>query len=144
MITLSSPKQRQKLGFFRKLLNLSEETYQDLLSQFGVDSSKKLTAQQIEEIIVQLKKNAIEQGLYKPKASFLKYKYNNLLGRQNMATPAQLRKIDIMWKNVSRQNNDKDRDKALQVMIKKITGKDSIKFLTPLDVRKIIKTFENM
>lgn len=61
-----------------------------------------------------------------------------------MATPAQLRKIDIMWRNVSRQKNDIDRQNALQVMIKKITGKDNIRFLTPVDVRKVIKTFENM
>ncbi|MGN0013910.1 MAG: phage protein GemA/Gp16 family protein, partial [Candidatus Gastranaerophilaceae bacterium] len=101
MITLSSPKQRQKLGYFRKLLNISEETYQDLLAEFGVESSKNLTTQEIEALTAQLRKNAAEQGLYKPKPSFIKYKYNNLIGRQGMASPAQLRKIEVMWKNVS-------------------------------------------
>ncbi|MGN0013882.1 MAG: regulatory protein GemA [Candidatus Gastranaerophilaceae bacterium] len=141
---LSSPKQRQRLGYFRKLLNLSEDLYRELLEQFGVETSKNLTSHQIEELTTRLAKNAQEQGLYKPKPSFLKYKYNNLAKREGMATPAQLRKIDIMWKNISRQKNEKDRESALQVMIKKITGKDHIKFLTPLDVRKVIKTFENM
>lgn len=144
MITLSSPKQRQRLGFFRKLLNLSEELYKELLEQFGVETSKDLTSQQIEELTSRLCKNAEVQGLYRPKPSFLKYKYNNLSNREGMASPAQLRKIDIMWKNVSRQKNEKDRQSALQVMIKKITGKDHIKFLTPVDVKKVIKTFENM
>lgn len=141
---LSSPKQRQRLGYFRKLLNLSEDLYRELLEQFGVTTSKDLTSQQIEELTSRLSKNAQEQGLYKPKPSFLKYKYNNLAKREGMASPAQLRKIDIMWKNVSRQSNDKDRESALQVMIKKITCKDHIKFLTSRDVRKVIKTFENM
>lgn len=144
MITLSAPKQRQRLGYFRKLLNLSEDLYRELLEQFGVTSSKDLTAQQIEELTSRLRKKAMAEGLYKPKPSFLKYKYNNLAERKGMATPAQLRKIDIMWCNVSRKKNNADRQNALQVMIKKITGKDNIRFLTPLDVRKIIKTFENM
>ncbi len=141
---LSSAKQRQKLGFFRKLLNLSEDLYQELLSQFGVSTSKDLSSQQIEELTSRLRKNAQAQGVYKPKPSFIKYKYNNLAEREGMATPAQLRKIDIMWRNVSRQKNDIDRQNALQKMIKKITGKENIRFLTPVDVRKIIKTLENM
>ena len=141
---LSSAKQRQKLGFFRKLLNLSEDLYQELLSQFGVSTSKDLSSQQIEELTSRLRKNAQAQGVYKPKPSFIKYKYNNLAEREGMATPAQLRKIDIMWRNVSRQKNDIYRQNALQKMIKKITGKENIRFLTPVDVRKIIKTLENM
>lgn len=141
---LSTAKQRQKLGFFRKLLNLSEDLYRELLSQFGVNTSKDLSSQQIEELTSRLRRNAQAQGLYKPKPSFIKYKYNNLAEREGMATPAQLRKIDIMWRNVSRQKNDIDRQNALQVMIKKITGKENIRFLTPVDVRKIIKTLENM
>lgn len=144
MITLSSLKQRQRLGFFRKLLNLSEDLYRELLEQFGVETSKDLSTQQIEELTSRLRKNAEAQGLYRPKPSFIKYKYNNLANREGMASPAQLRKIDIMWKNVSRQKNEKDRQSALQLMIKKITGKDHIKFLTSRDVRKVIKTFENM
>lgn len=144
IVILSSAKQRQRLGFFRKLLNLSEELYRELLEQFGVDTSKNLTSQQIEELTARLAKNAQARGLYKPKASFVKYKYNNLADREGMATPAQLRKIDIMWRNVSRQTTDKDRAAALQVMIKKITGKDHISFLTSVDVRKLIKAFQNM
>lgn len=116
---LSTAKQRQKLGFFRKLLNLPEDLYSELLSQFGVDTSKNLTSQQIEELTSRLRRNAQAQGLYKPKPSFI----NNLSDRNGMATPAQLRKIDIMWKNVSRQQNDKDRQYALQVMIKKLREK---------------------
>ncbi|MGN0014832.1 MAG: phage protein GemA/Gp16 family protein, partial [Candidatus Gastranaerophilaceae bacterium] len=98
---LSSAKQRQRLGFFRKLLNISEELYRELLSQFGVETSKELTSQQIEELTSQLRNHAQVQGLYRAKPSFLKYKYNNLTERQGMASPAQLRKIEVMWKNVS-------------------------------------------
>lgn len=141
---LSTPKQRQRLGFFRKLLNLSEDLYRELIEQFGVKSSKELTSQQIEDLTARLCKNAQAQGLYKTKPSFMKYRFNNLSEREGMATPAQLRKIEVMWKNVSRQTNDSDRRNALLVMIKKITGKDHLNFLTHNDVRKIIKTFENM
>jgi len=43
MITFSSLKQSQRLGYFRKLLNLSEKLYKELLEQFGVETSKDLT-----------------------------------------------------------------------------------------------------
>jgi len=143
-MNLSTPKQRQQLGYMRKLLGIDEDTYREILSGYGVDSSKDLSKKQIDELINNLRDKAKETGVFKPKKSFIKYKYNNLAGRKNMASPAQLRKIEAMWHNISRQKTPTDRAKALKIMIKKITGKDSINFLTSVDVRKIIKTFENM
>lgn len=141
---MSTSQQRQKLGFFRKMLHLSEDTYYALLAEYGVKSSKDLSMEQIKELILRFRRNAEIAGLYNTKSNIYKQKYNDLAERKGMATPAQLRKIEAMWQGVSRLKNEQDRQKALQTMIKKITGKDNIRFLTAIDVRKIIKTFENM
>ena len=61
-----------------------------------------------------------------------------------MATAAQLRKIEVMWFNISRQTNDADREKALTVMLQKITGKSHLRFLTHNDVSKMIKALNAM
>ncbi len=140
----STPKQRQELGFIRKLAGIDEDTYREILSSYGVESSKDLTKAEIEELINSLRDKAKEIGTFKPKKSFIHCKYNNLAGREKMASPAQLRKIEAMWFRISRQKTDEERAKALKIMIKKITGKDGMSFLTAVDVRKIIKTFENM
>jgi len=141
---LSTAKQRQNLGYFRRLLAIEDDLYQDILSEYGVKSSKDLSMEQIKELILRFRRNAEIAGLYNTKSNIYKQKYNDLAERKGMATPAQLRKIEAMWQGVSRLKNEQDRQKALQTMIKKITGKDNIRFLTAIDVRKIIKTFENM
>lgn len=142
---LSTPKQRQDLGFIRKLLGLDEDTYYEMMfNRYGVRSSKELTKLEITEFINILRDNAKEAGLFKPKASFNKYRYHNMDCRDKMATPAQLRKIESMWFERSRAETREAKTKALRAFIKRIVGKDSMTFITMVDVRKIIKALENM
>ena len=142
----STPKQRQDLGFIRKLLGLDEDVYREMLfNRYGVNSSKELSSSEITEFTNSLRDDAKQAGLFKPKASFNKYKYNNLSNRdKKMASPAQLRKIEAMWLERSRAKTRAEKGKALLKFIFKITGKENISFLTAIDVRKIIKALENM
>lgn len=145
--TLSTPKQRQLIGYFRKLLCLDADTYHDILWTWGVDTSKDLTLQQAETLINQLKKQAIALGKYAPKKqySFQKYKYNNVAERDSkMATPLQLRKVEALWFRVSNQTNDIDRKNALNAMCERVTGKARLMFLTKTDISKLITALENM
>lgn len=144
---LSTPKQRQLIGYFRKLLCLDADTYHDILWTWGVDSSKELTLQQAETLVNQLKKQAIASGKYTPKKqyAFQKYKYNNIGERDNkMATPLQLRKVEALWLRISNQANDIDRESALNKMCERITGKERLMFLTKQDISKLITALENM
>lgn len=145
-MAFSTAKQRQKIGFFRNLLNLDYDVYLEILSDFGVTTSKNLSEDEAEKIIKQLKRNAISAGLYKPKNDyrFIKGKYEYLAGRKGMASPKQLRMIEAMWFKVSFQNNDNDRKQALYKFIQKITGKQRMEFLTSVDVRKIVLAIRNM
>lgn len=144
---MSTTKQRQEIGYMRKLIGLDEEIYREMLSDFNnASSSKDLSDTEARTLLNSLRDKAKEMGVFKPvkQFAFQKHKYSNLVDRYGMASPAQLRKIEAMWFRVSRQDNDTDRAEALRIFSKKITGKDHLKFLTSEDVRKVIKALEAM
>lgn len=144
---MSTPKQRQLIGYFRKLLCLSDDIYHDILWTWGVDSSKELTVVQAETLLNQLKQQAIGCGKYTPKAKYKtqKWKYNNYSDRDGeMASPAQLRMIEGLWFEVSYQTNDTDRETALNKLCERITGKARLVFITKNEVSKMIKAINSM
>lgn len=143
---MSTTEQRKMIGCLRAKLGLDEDIYREMLEEYGVQSSKDLTNAQAEVLLRRLKQNALAAGVWKPtkKYRFQKYKYNNETTVRGMATPAQKRKIEAMWKDVSRQKDDYGRAEALKVMIKKITGKDHMRFMTSKDVSAIISAFQAM
>ena len=144
MIYKSLSYQRQMIGYFRKLLKVNEDIYYDILATYNVASSKDLSYSQANEILLNLKHKAIEAGVYIPKTSTYKTKYDNMSGRLGMGTPKQLRKIDIMWKSVSNQTTEEKKEKSLNKFLNKITGKERLQFLTQTDISKVIKALEMM
>lgn len=146
-ISMSNPMQRKLIGYFRKLLCLSEDVYHEILWTWGVDSSKELTFSQAELLIRQLKQQAVGCGRYQPKLKYKsqKWKYNNYSERDEiMASPAQLRMIEGLWFEVSYHSNDTDREAALNKLLERITGKSRLMFLTKSDVSKVVKALKVM
>lgn len=144
---MSNAKQRQMIGYLRKLLGLSDDIYHDILWSWGVDTSKELSAEQAEVLINQFKEQAIGLGKYEPKAKYKsqRWKYNNYLAREdNMASPAQLRMIEALWFQVSNQTTDTERENALNKLSERVTGKSRLIFLTKKDVSKLIKALNVM
>lgn len=147
MTKFSTPEQRKLIGYFRKLLKMPEDVYKEILWTWHVDSSKELTVDEAETLLRQLKKNAIAIGVYegKKKYSFQKYRHSSLDGRDaKMATAAQLRMIEAMWFEVSRQSTDIARAEALHSFMKRITGKERLQFLTKVDVSKLVNAMKTM
>lgn len=144
---MSTSKQRQEIGYMRKLMSLEEEIYREMLFGFNeANSSKDLSEHEAKCLLKSLRDKAKFMGLFKPvkQYSFQKYRHSELDGRVGMASGAQLRKIEAMWYAISRQKTDLEREKSLLVMVKKITGKEHLKFITAIDTRKIIRVFEKM
>ncbi|MBQ2872342.1 regulatory protein GemA [bacterium] len=141
---MSSPKQRQTIGYLRKVLSLDEDTYREILANYCVESSTQLTYEQANELLDSLKTKAVSLGLYVKRSDKYFSKYSNMSGRFGMATPKQLRKIDVMWKQVSTQPTDEAKERALNRFILRITGKQRLNFLTQEDVSKVIKAIETM
>lgn len=140
---ISTPKQRQMIGFFRKILKFDEDTYRDILSLYGADSSKQLSYSKANDLIDYLKNKAVGLGLYEVKPNNYN-KYQPLGYRRGWATPKQLKKVEMMWKNVSFKETEEEKGKALNRFIFRITGKNRVNFLTHLDIQKLIKALEEM
>lgn len=144
---MSTTKQRQQIGYMRKLLSLDDDTYREVLAQYnGAKSSKDLSVFDANCLLNNLRDKAREIGTFKPKKSttLKQYKYNTLGWRSGMATPAQLRKIEAMWSDISFITDKKARQKALNTLVKRVTGKDSIMFITHKDVSKVIEALKAM
>ena len=143
MIFNSTPKQRQLIGYFRKLLKLNEDVYYDILSGYGVNSSKELNNLQAEDLLKRLKYQAASMGLYTEKTNYYN-KYDNMAGRFGMGTPKQLRMIEAMWKSVSNQDTNELKERALNHFVLRLVGKSHIKFLTQSEISKVIKAIQAM
>ncbi len=143
----STKRQRQKIGFLRKRLGLDEDIYRELLlERTGFKKSKDISSSQAKSFITYLENKATEMGLFLPKKEYYwqKNKYGNDDRDENAATAKQLRKIEAMWFDVSTQNDDKSREQALNKFIKRITGKDHIKFLLKTDIPQLINALKTM
>lgn len=143
---MSTTEQRKIIGCLRAKMAMDEDLYREMLADYGAESSKGLTNAQAELLIRQLKGTAISMGVWKPtkRYGFQKYKYNNENAPRGMASAAQKRKVEAMWFEVSRQKTDEDRAQALKAMVKRITGKDHMRFLTTKDISALIAAFERM
>ncbi|MDD3236837.1 MAG: regulatory protein GemA [Candidatus Gastranaerophilales bacterium] len=143
---MSTSKQRQQIGHLRKLIGLDYDTYQEMLSIYGVESSKNLTDKNARSLIQDLKGNAIRMGVYIPtkQYAFQQFKYDNLGHREGMATPKQLRMIEAMWKDVSKKETESERQSSLKVFIKRITNKEHFKFISQEDIQKLVKALKTM
>lgn len=138
---MSTASQRQRIGYMRKLLGLDDDTYYEMLSSYGAKSSKDLNFQQAREFLNRLRDNGKQTGVFKPNAqyAFQKYKHNNLNNRDPlMATPAQLRKVEAMWFQVSKQTTDEARKSALEKFCRRVVGKEKLQFLTKEDISKLV------
>ena len=136
---MSTPKQRQIIGFLRRALNLADDTYYAILEiNYSAGSSKDLTYAEAEELIGQLRINAVKSGALKASRFF------GLDRDKKMASPKQLRMIEAMWKDVSFKETEEDRKTALNRFIYRITGKQRLRFLTAVDIRKIVNALNKM
>lgn len=144
----STPEQRRLIGYLRKILCIGADVYYEMLwNTYGVESSKDLNKNQADRIIAQLKNKAIGLGKWQPRSkyAFKKTKFDNLKDRDiNSPTSKQLRMIDAMWTDVSRQTNDIKRANAFNKFLQRITGKSGIRFLVKSDIQKVVKALKNM
>ncbi len=70
--------------------------------------------------------------------------YNNLGTRPGMATPAQLRKIAVMWSKVSFAKSSPMRQAALDKFLRSKFGAANLESVSAADVEKILFTLDIM
>ena len=143
---MSSPKQRQMIGYLRRTLKMDDDTYYDMLHfHFAKESAKELDTKEANQFIDILKAQAFLNGIFIPNKQPERVKYENLSGRaRGMATPRQLRYINVLWKQVSNKETEEEKETALNRFVYRITGKSHMHFLEQADVQKVIKAIQTM
>ena len=94
---MSTTYQIKKIHTLKNVLGLDDDTYRQMLLSFDVCSSKDLTQAEAEIFIDILQNDAkyIQKNNYK--------KYDEFAGRdEKMATPSQLRKLEVVWACISK------------------------------------------
>lgn len=137
---MSTSSQLVIIHTLRKVLALSEEVYRDMLKDnFNVSSSKELSVDQAATLIRSLKAH-VDGPPGQPPTK----KWDHLTGRPGMASPAQLRLVEAMWKDVSRVKESAPRSEALRAFLEKRFHVKALLWLEASQVQKVIRALKAM
>lgn len=107
----STKEQRKQIKIRQKMMGMSESDYRAFLSGWDVGSCTEMSREQAGEAIAALDKQMLSYGICSKGVEFwasapgsLKTRYDDLLPRDAcFATPAQLRYLEKLWVQVTRQ-----------------------------------------
>jgi hypothetical protein len=136
-------KQIRVIKALQRALSMDEDTYRAMLGGFRVESCTELTQQQAADLINRLMADAVKTGRW-VKSYFragrvhtLK-KWDELGTRVGMATPAQLRLIEVVWRDVTRYTDPVKIEQALQHFCAKRFKRDDITKIEKWMVPKVM------
>jgi len=137
--------QIKKIHTLKKVLGLDDELYREMLSRFNVSSSKDLSIKDACTFIDILEVQTIGiNKWHRPKQ-----KFDELSDRADMATPAQLRKIEAMWIDFVKMTNGKEVKRniariSLRKLLRRLYHISDLRFLERDKVSKVLKTIQSM
>ena len=135
--------QIKKIHTLKSALDLPDDIYSKGLNDlFSVDTSKVLTARQAAYLINVLEMEGVMNGVWNRRE--YRDKYNELGRRPDMATPAQLRKIEASWNGLYPENDEGLRQKNLRAFLFKFFKVSDLRFLDGETANKVLYALRNM
>ncbi|MBP7527557.1 MAG: regulatory protein GemA [Syntrophorhabdaceae bacterium] len=135
--------QIRKIHTLKSALDLPDDVYRKgLEDMFCVETSKVLTARQAVYLIDVLEMEGITNGVWSRRE--YRDKYNELGRRPDMATPAQLRKIEASWNGLYPENDERLRQKNLRAFLFKFFKVSDLRFLDGETANKVLYALRNM
>jgi len=136
---MSSLAQIRQIHTLKNILGLDDDLYREMLSSFGVYSSKNLTQTEA----------ALFISILNDKVKYTKIncnkKYDDLYGRDSeMATPPQMRKIEVLWKYVTKIKDPAKQKAGLRKFIKNKFKVDDIRFMSKSKASRVIAVLEKI
>lgn len=119
---------------------MDDDLYREMLMSFDVQSSKNLTFTEAGIFIEILEEKAIALNKWVKRTK----KYENLNRDEEMATNAQLRMIEGLWRDICYFNNDKFAKKSLRKFLKSKFRVDDVMFLTRSKACKVIQAIKQL
>ena len=140
-MTVIKPWQVKRIHVLLGRVGVFDEDYRARLRKdYGVSSCKQLSSSQAGKLIKNMESIAKGMGIDVGQPR----RRREWKRRPGMATPAQLRKIEAMWADVSRQKTPGEKRKALGAFLEKRFGVSDLAFVTHEMPGKIIHTLEVM
>ena len=138
---MSTYAQIKKIHTLKNVLHLEDDLYVDMLMSFGVQSSKDLTNTEAGIFLEILEEKAVLTNKWEVRNK----KYEELKSRdEDMATPAQLRMIEAMWREVCYVDSPEFAKQSLRKFIQNKFKIADIKFLTKKKAVKVIRAISAM
>lgn len=133
---MSTFAQIKKIHTLKNVLHLEDDLYIDMLMSFGVQSSKNLTNTEAGILLDILEKKAVLTNKWEVRNK----KYDELKSRdEDMATPAQLRMIEAIWREVCYIDSPEFAKQSLRKFIQNKFKIADIKFLTKNKAVRVIR-----
>jgi len=132
--------QIKKIHTLKNILNINNDIYNEMLFDFGVESSKQLSFAAAQIFIEILEKQAIQMKCWEIKPK----KYETLSRNNQMASPAQLRMIEGIWRDICYFDNDKFAKKSLRKFLHLKFKVDDLMFLSKKKAAKVIQAMLNI
>ena len=133
MATIS---QIRKIHTLKNVLGLDDDLYREMLMSFGVCTSKELTYTESLVFIDILEDKAVARNLWEKQPK----KYEDLNRDDKMATDAQLRMIEGLWRELSYFDDDKFAKKSLRKFLSRTHKVDDVMFITKDKASKVINS----
>lgn len=128
-------------------LRIDDDTYRAALAErFGVTTCKDLSFDQAQAFIREFEERARKAATesHPEAAPTEKQRFSDLDNRPDMASGAQLRKIEAMWQEVSIITNQAARNRALRRFVHRVAGVADLRFLDREGASKVINALNAM
>lgn len=126
---MPSPQQIKKIHALKGSLKLDDDTYRAILGGYGVTTSTKLTIVKADQLIDDLTIKATAAGVWKSKST----------PNPRLGDDPQARKIRAQWWQLHKDGKvEHNTDMALCAFVKRMTGKDSLKWCSSYEKGKVI------
>lgn len=122
---MATTSQIRKIHTLKHLIGLDDDTYIEILKSFDVQSSKNLTYDEAVIVLEILEEKAVALNRWQKQPK----KYENLYRSDNMASDAQMRMIEGMWREVCYYDDDQFAKKSLRKFLKSKFKVDDVMFL---------------
>ncbi len=132
--------QIRKIHTLKNIIGLDDDLYREMLMSFDVQTSKNLTYTEAAIFIEILEEKAVALNRWEKQPK----KYSDLARDTDMATPAQLRMIEGMWRELCYFDNDKFAKKSLRKFLKAKFKIDDIIFLSKSKAIKVIQAIKGI
>lgn len=137
---MPTPQQIKKIHAVKGALKLDDATYRDILSGYGVTTSKRLTITRADELIADLEAKAVAAGVWVPR---LRSGATGAERSRSLGDDPQALKIQALWAQLHQAGKvQANNAKALSAYIKRMSGKDALKWCSSFEKGRIIEALK--